>query len=74
MSRDVGKNENDRKSICTGFINAKNYPDSTYLYDQLLDVAMRRLDGNNNLAYKLDVDPTGKTRRDFITNAAQDNN
>jgi len=74
MSQDVGKNKDERKKICDGFINAKNYPDSLYLYDHLLDVAMRRLDGNKDLAYDLDVDAGGKARREFITTAAQDKN
>lgn len=52
------------------------YPSSTYLYDHILDVSMRRLDAkqeNDNwldLIYGLEPDPTGKIWREFITKQA----
>ncbi|MFA6256144.1 MAG: hypothetical protein WC606_03075 [Candidatus Absconditabacterales bacterium] len=46
------------------------YPESAYFFDHLLDIAMRRLDGIQNLAYGLDLDPTGLARRAYITEAA----
>lgn len=48
----------------------KTYPESAYLFDQILDVMMRRLDGNQELAYGLAPDPTGKERRQKITEIA----
>lgn len=47
-----------------------SYPESAYLFDQLLDVTMRRLDGIKSLAYGLNPDPAGKERRDLITKTA----
>jgi len=48
----------------------KIYPESAYLFDQILDVMMRRLDGNKELAYGLEPDPTGSARRQNITEIA----
>ena len=45
-------------------------PESPYLFDHLIDVTMRRLDGIQELAYGLEVDTAGKTRRKLITDAA----
>ena len=50
------------------------YPESAYLFDHLVDVAMRRLDGIQTLAYNLEPDPTGKARREHITKTADDTN
>jgi len=41
----------------------KFYPESAYLFDHLLDVSMRRLDGVTWLAYGLSPDPTAVERR-----------
>ncbi len=49
-----------------------NFPESAYIFDHLLDVTMRRLDGIQKLAYGLQPDPTGKERRDYITSVAND--
>ncbi|MEI6672335.1 MAG: hypothetical protein WCL02_03015 [bacterium] len=48
-----------------------SYPESEFLFDQLLDVAMRRLDGITGLAYNLTPDPTGLERRTKITEIAK---
>lgn len=48
----------------------KSYPESAYLFDHLLDVTMRRLDGIPSLAYGLSVDPAGKTRRTYSNDVA----
>lgn len=50
----------------------KLYPESPYLFDHLVDVSMRRLDGIDKLAYNLTSDPTAKERRDYITKVAND--
>jgi len=54
--------------------NLKNlkYPESAFLFDHLLDVMMRRLDGIPKLAYGLEVDPTGAKWREYITKVAND--
>jgi len=48
----------------------KYFPESESLFDQLLDVAIRRLDGITWLAYTLS-DPTGLERRTKITEIAK---
>lgn len=56
------------------------YPSSSYLYDHILDVSMRRLDAkvkNENgedLIYKLAPDETWKLWREFITKQANSKN
>ena len=57
-------------TYCVGYTDSIDYPQSPFLYDQLIDVGFRRLDGNSALTYGLAPDPLGKTRRDFITQAA----
>lgn len=52
----------------------KLYPKSAYLFDHLLDVTMRRLDGVQSLAYGLEPDKAGKARRDYITSIANQPN
>lgn len=52
----------------------KRYPASIYLFDHLVDISMRRLDGIEQLAYGLVVDPVGKARREYITQAANNIN
>jgi len=47
------------------------YPESAYLYDHLIDINMRRLDGYAPLAYGLSPDPTGKERREKINELAE---
>ncbi len=47
------------------------YPESAYFFDHLVDVTMRRLDGIASLAYNLKLDPTGKERREYITEVAK---
>ncbi len=42
------------------------YPESEFLFDQLLDVSMRRLDGATTLAYNLEVDSTALNWRKII--------
>ena len=47
------------------------YPASAYLFDHLIDITMRRLDGIPSLAYGLkSVDPTALIRRNKITEIA----
>lgn len=46
------------------------YPESAFLFDHLIDVAMRRLDGDKKLAYGLDPDPTALERRQKIAEIA----
>lgn len=62
----------NKKVYCDGYPTSKNYPNSLILYDHLLDVGLRRLDGNKDLAYGLPVDPTGEAWRTFIIQAAGD--
>jgi len=52
----------------------KMYPASPYLFDHLIDITMRRLDGIQELAYGLEVDTAGLARRKMITDAANDIN
>ncbi len=47
------------------------YPESDSLFDHLVDVAMRRLDGVTGLAYNLVPDPTGLEWRGKITEIAK---
>lgn len=65
-----------KKSCSSGDI--KNiqlpYPESAFLFDHLLDVAMRRLDGITGLAYNLSPDPTALERRTKITEMANSAN
>lgn len=68
----MSQSMNDKKIYCVGYTKSENYPDSISLYDQLLDVGLRRLDGNSALTYGLEPDSKGKERREFITQAAQD--
>ena len=56
-------------SRCKDTINlTDNYPESPYLFDHLIDVGLRRLDGINT--YGLKPDDTGNTWRTFIRWAA----
>lgn len=50
----------------------KNYPESPYMFDHLIDMTMRRLDGIPSLAYGKDVDPMAKFRRETIDAIAAD--
>lgn len=52
----------------------EHYPASAFLFDHLLDVAMRRLDGITGLAYNLSLDPTGLERRTKIAEIANSAN
>lgn len=54
----------------------KNFPESLFLYDHLLDVSFRRLDAYTDpgLRYDIDPDPTGQERRAFITQAGEAKN
>jgi len=53
---------------------SKFYPKSEIFFDHLLDIAMRRLDGDKKLAYGLDPDPTALERRTKITEIANSAN
>lgn len=47
------------------------YPQSTYLFDHIIDVMLRRLDGNVDLIYPdVALDPTGEEWRDKIREQA----
>ena len=46
------------------------YPESAYLFDHLIDITMRRLDGITGLAYGLSPDPTALKRREEIDKIA----
>lgn len=61
-----------KKSCSTGDMDKiqPHYPASVFLFDHLLDVAMRRLDGITGLAYNINPDPTGIQRRTEITEIA----
>jgi len=50
------------------------YPESAFLFDHLIDIAMRRLDGITGLAYNLSPDPTAIERRTKITEIANSAN
>lgn len=51
-----------------------HYAASALLFDHLLDVAMRRLDGITGLAYNINPDPTAIERRTKITEIANSAN
>ena len=48
----------------------KPFPESAFLFDHLIDVTMRRLDGITGLAYNLSADPTALERRTKMTEIA----
>ena len=50
------------------------FPESAFLFDHLIDVTMRRLDGITGLAYNLNPDPTALERRTKITEIANSAN
>lgn len=50
------------------------YPESAFLFDHLIDIAMRRLDGITWLAYNISPDPTALERRTKITEIAKSAN
>ena len=66
-----GENMNNKEMFCIWYPKKPN-PDSEFFYDQLLDIWLRRLDGNSDLAYNVKLDSKGEERRKFITEAAQD--
>ena len=55
---------------CKWYKQAQGYPLSPFLYDHLIDIWLRRLDGIAKFAYGLSGDETGTKRRTFITQAA----
>jgi hypothetical protein len=57
---------------CKSFNNGINFPESAYLYDHLIDVGFRILDGRSDLSYGINPDEIGKAWRDFITKAAEE--
>jgi hypothetical protein len=64
-----------RKSCDKDMKNIKQpYPESAYLFDHLVDVSMRRLDGITGLAYNISPDPTAMERRKKITEIASSPN
>lgn len=56
------------------FPKEEKYPQSDYLFDHLIDITMRRLDGEKTLAYNLDVDPMAEKRRTIIKDLANKEN
>lgn len=50
------------------------YPKSAYLFDHLLDISMRRLDGIQSLAYGLTPDTAGKNWRTYTQTVGEDTN
>ncbi|MEI8091153.1 MAG: hypothetical protein WCG98_02655 [bacterium] len=60
------------ESFCKNFKDDTEqlYPQSAYLYDHLLDVAFRRLDGRADLAYGLSPDKDGEARRNLFNGFA----
>lgn len=70
---------NEKKILCSDTLKnklptEKNYPQSPYLFDHLIDVTMRRLDGIPELAYGLPPDKAGEARRKTITKFANNTN
>ena len=53
---------------CKGYKEKQGYPLSPFLYDHLIDVQLRRLDGIQELSYGIQGDPMGIQRRQFIEN------
>ena len=51
---------------CSQNNNNEIYPQSTYLFDHILDVYLRRLDAKEGLLYGLEPDEIRKEWRDFI--------
>ncbi len=66
----VDKNKND---LCSNVDQEWNYPSSTYIFDHIVDIMMRRLDAkiqNENgadLTYWIEPDEKWKEWREFIT-------
>lgn len=58
-SKDLLSDTNKNK-ICNNVQSANNFPESEYLYDHLVDVAVRKRDGRSTEAYNMGID--GKTR------------
>lgn len=59
---------------CLWYKQAQGYPLSPFLYDHLIDIGLRRLDGVSKFAYGLSGDETGTRRRTFINQAATEQN
>lgn len=57
-------------SDCDGWWS--NTPESPYLFDQLIDVWFRKLDGDPNLSYGGQLDSDGKQRREEVRKLAKD--
>lgn len=49
----------------------KEYPESAFIFDHIVDITMRRLDGYAPLAYGIAPDPTAKERRELITKLSE---
>ncbi len=59
---------------CEWFKEKTKFPNSVYFFDHLVDIQLRRLDGESYLAYGEKVDQAGKERRTFIKWAAETKN
>lgn len=63
----IGKEHISCKYDADAWLFPKEYPQSKFLYDHLVDVGLRRLDAMDNLLYEGVVpDPLWKAWRDFI--------
>lgn len=58
------------KDICKNADSANNFPESPYIYDHLVDVALRKRDGRKDIAYNLEVDPKTQAYREYIAQIA----
>ncbi len=52
----------------------KYYPESAFLFDHIVDILMRRLDGVKELSYGIEPDLAGKTRREYLNTLGKDPN
>lgn len=60
----------NQNQSCTEEPLADSYGYSPFLFDHLVDMILRRLDGDEKKTYGLTPDPIGKQRRDWINEVA----
>jgi hypothetical protein len=56
--------------ICKNADSSNNFPESPYLYDHIIDVAIRKRDGRTDNAYKLKVDTKTVEYRNYMNEIA----
>jgi hypothetical protein len=63
----------DLRESCQGFNPPDIYPQSQYLYDQLIDIILKRLDAIPSSPYGLSADTQGLERRQYLENFMKQN-